>query len=675
MFQPSFRSDKSETIIEQNSSNGPSIIKATTSAQKRGYSRNGCRECKRRKIKCDEGKPACGKCTKLNKTCSYPEIGEKVLRVSKKKLESIDYYHKQDDSDQNNHIKPLTIQMYSGPNFQNQKKKKQKKKLNPQFVYNNLDFRSKSGSPETVNLNPVVPSIPFNISSTTSAAVETNNCLYNDEDLNLIASDLNNIVNDIMFTSNMNMNFDSDQFVLFDPADLYLNNSDDNNIPRHVSIESIKLKTLDEKGYLSEFYNTFAPQILPFGALDPITQTYSNPIRDVLLKYGAKEPFLLSAILSQGAKIVYEKTKNQKDLDNYGSYLSNCLRLLGPALSKNRDKFNVKDDLISNIETILLTVLLLTSSNATTSKQSWRPHLKGAKDIIIKATNSKINASKTLILCKVWFADFEILAGLSSHLGGTLKTDDELNSIINFDDDYIKQVLTQYGMLQENNFNIMFGYDNDLIYLFRDLTKILNKKRESPKRFILNNSLEYIRLISGFYQHYQKVYSSKSCKVDDSNLFYNLVDTIYFQDNTSIRISWMDISQQAFALAGLITMFASILLDPPESPHIQDLNSKLIKLIEPFENAIDFNRLTFTNALSMIQWPIIIAGLNCTSEDDHQKSIIINFFKICFKLGSSSAEIAIKRIEKLWNLRKNGLEYVNDNNDEINENKIDTVAY
>ena len=49
----------------------------------------------------------------------------------------------------------------------------------------------------------------------------------------------------------------------------------------------------------------------------------------------------------------------------------------------------------------------------------------------------------------------------------------------------------------------------------------------------------------------------------------------------------MDISQQAYALAGLITVFTSILLDPPDLPHIQDLNSKLVDLIKFVEQSVN----------------------------------------------------------------------------------------
>ena len=39
---------------------------AEAQRKKRRYSRNGCSNCKKRKIKCDESKPACDKCLKSN---------------------------------------------------------------------------------------------------------------------------------------------------------------------------------------------------------------------------------------------------------------------------------------------------------------------------------------------------------------------------------------------------------------------------------------------------------------------------------------------------------------------------------------------------------------------------------------------------------------------------------
>ncbi|EGW32379.1 uncharacterized protein SPAPADRAFT_137949 [Spathaspora passalidarum NRRL Y-27907] len=662
---------------------------------KRGYSRGGCRECKRRKIKCDEQKPSCSQCSRLQKQCSYPKEGEKVLRVSKKFLES------NPNPVVESNPKPFTIQMYSGPDDfgKGAKKRKIMKKTKMVHTSDNGDAppkQSKSSSSIFNLLNTTSGTSPLQQTGTDVNAVITGSAtsmvrgspsssvldyLYNDDDLNLIAADLNNIVSDIMFTSNMNIeNFQSsienDPSFLFNPALIPEETSIpetthyDNAIPKNIPLDYIKLNTDDERRYLKDFYDTFASQILPFGAYDPITTRYTNPLRDVILKYSYKEPFLLSAVLSQGAKISSEKTNSKKDIDAYGSYLSTCLKLLGPALSRNRDK-KVKDDLTSNVESILITVLLLTSSNASTAKQSWRPHLKGAKDIIMKATHSKMGSSKALILCKIWFADFEILAGQSSHLGGTLKLDEELDSVINFTDPYEHKVLQEFGMIQPNTYNIMFGYNTDCVYLFRDLSKILNKRRIEGDEFVPNDSLEYIRLISGFYEQYNRVYIDRNCTMSyPPHPLLNLTDTVSTEIGP-IHISWMDITQQAYSLAGLITIFTQVFMDPPDLPHIKDLNDKLVSLITCFEKSKDHMKMRFPYGFSMIQWPISVAGVNCT--ENPQKPLIAKYFEICAKLGSSSAEIALKRIKKLWELRERGEEFPELDEDE--STKIDSVAY
>ena len=674
------------------------------STSKRAYSRGGCKECKRRKIRCPEDKPSCATCVRLGKVCSYPLPGERVPRVSIRALanKEIPLNDSPEPKAKKSNPKPLTIQMYLVDDF-GAKKKKRRLRLDDDYLTNNFNTETNSpisgnnngylsnsksannnnnnGSNTTDNLMqqinsqmipPIKPALSItqaleSMLSTTSSSSLLGG-LYNDDDLNLLASDLNNIVNDIMFTSNMPNTNDSlidDNF--FSPFNYPPQLSDLNDIPKHIPLDYIKLKTDDEKRYLAEFYHEFASQILPFGAFDKISGTYYNPVRDVILIYGAK--------------LSFQKTSKQSDHDNYGSYLSRCLRLLGPALSKNRDKL-VKDDLTSNIESILITVLLLTSSNAMTEKLSWRPHLKGAKDIIIKATHSKIRLSKTLILCKIWFADFEILAGTSSHLGGTIKTDCDLDSVINFEDEFVKSVLEQFGLLQGGSFNIMSGYNIQMIYLFRDLSKLLNRKREMGEQFVPNQSLEYIRLISGFYEHYGKVYIDRKCLLPGPistplTELYNLVDSVPTTSGNTLYISWMDISQQAYALAGLITVFTSILLDPPDLPHIQDLNSKLVDLIKFVEQSVNSFTMKFPNGFLMIQWPITVAGINCTIKS--QQPVIEKFFKICIELGSVSAEITLKRIKKIWELREKGEEYydlhIKHENGEIDGIHIDNVAY
>lgn len=74
---------------------------AASIRQRGEYLKNGCKECKRRKIKCDEfvdppkgvaakinaqGRPLCWQCTRLGKECVYPRRGERVARVSRKAM-------------------------------------------------------------------------------------------------------------------------------------------------------------------------------------------------------------------------------------------------------------------------------------------------------------------------------------------------------------------------------------------------------------------------------------------------------------------------------------------------------------------------------------------------------------------------------------------------------------
>ncbi|KAK6205419.1 fungal-specific transcription factor domain-containing protein [Scheffersomyces amazonensis] len=705
---------------------------------KRDYSRGGCRECKRRKIKCDESKPFCLQCSRLQKTCSYPKAGEKVLRVSKRYLE----IHS-GEPPAPSPPKPLTIQVYQGPDFQKRKGKVRSfrplKDIEADASANaKVNKRSGAGSgaaspplstvPTSTTVTSTTVSVPTPPATTPSAhpataissiinqttsiessltnsnsssdlistpfqgtdSMDTANSqpqsfisptssfiMYNDEDLNLLASDLNEIVNDMMFASNFD-DANNNNSVTTDFQHIFNKKSNgislsplsttDGGIPRHVPIESIKVKTLDERTYLAGFYNEFAQQILPFGAFDNERGIYSNPLRDVILSFASKEPYILAAVLAQGAITVYRRTKLQKDQLANGSYLSTCLKFLGPALSRNRDKM-VKDDLVSNIERILVTVLLLTSSNAATTKQSWRPHLKGAKDIVLKATNSKIRSSKTLILCKLWFADFEILAGTSSHLGGTLKSDEELDLVINFNDPYELSVLREFGIFQDNGFNIMFGYRNEIAYLFRDLLKIFNRRRVLGTEFVADDSIEYLRLLSGFSSEYniRFVQSADEIILRNDGVIPDLIDIINV-NGKEIAISWMDICQQAYSLAGLITVLTTILHNPFDAPHVQDLNNKLIALIGFTEECENVSEQVLKYSLSMIQWPISVAAMNCVNKD--QRRLVHNFFTTSAELGSGSAEVALKKIKHAWNVHDGGQDY-----HESGEEYEDVVAY
>ncbi|KAG7196286.1 uncharacterized protein KQ657_000301 [Scheffersomyces spartinae] len=68
--------------------------------KKRKYSRGGCMECKRRKIKCDEGKPFCFNCTKVRKECTYmaKKFTFEPVEVSIKKDATMSYTMSEDNN-------------------------------------------------------------------------------------------------------------------------------------------------------------------------------------------------------------------------------------------------------------------------------------------------------------------------------------------------------------------------------------------------------------------------------------------------------------------------------------------------------------------------------------------------------------------------------------------------
>lgn len=762
--------------------------------RKRDYSRGGCRECKRRKIKCDESKPTCLQCTRLSKECAYPKVGERVLRVSKRYLQT--------NPPTIEAPKPFTIQVYQGPDFvrkrreSNEIMKWENKHDSPEKYTesegssrndsNGEDEKNEKMDPKdprdpknpttesTINpinepikeilkngnnitkelpINPpndipphsdhpysnLMPQpndiLPHNVHSATNSDTHSNNelhtelpsfhnelpseyisnsrngsiisrdsvrsrpdnsllprpfstspssssifdNLYNHEDLDVIAHDLNSIVNDIMFQSNFDQSFVDNNINkfsqnllsqnLYEEAQEEVEIDDRDKISKHVTIDGLKVNLTHEKLYLEDFFHDFAMQILPFGSYDKKLNKYFNPIRDTILTYASSEPFLLAAVLAQGARTSYIKNKLQRDQEAYASFLSTCLQLLGPALTRNRDK-KVKDDLTSNIECILLTVLLLTSANATTTKQSWRPHLKGAKDIILKATNSKIKQSKTLILCKVWFIDFEVLAGTSSNLGGTLRTEEEIDAVMQFNDDEVR-VLTEYGILSETGYNIMFGYSNDSLYYFRDMIKVMNKKRNEGEDFKQDDPMEYLRLLGGFYREYNVEYINRRCLLPieiliNDEFLPDLIDIISTTEG-NVVVSWMDLSQQAYSLAAIITIYTYILELPYNHPNVQSLNSKLIGLIGFLAPCHGVPRQHIGYSFLMIQWPIMIAALNCILEE--HKYLIMKFFRISVELGSGSAELALKKIVKSWEMRERGEEVAED------DEGVDIVAY
>lgn len=857
-------------------------------SQKRIYSKHGCKECKRRKIKCDEGKPSCWQCIRLRKECSYPKPGEKVLRILKKKqreqlirqeaaqkqllllhqpspLEQLQSKHRahasplssnssqdsyrdtrspnpminrtpiyqQHHFPENHHqhqlrppppppppsqqqqypshqpllhqqqlvppppppppqqllpshqqyqIAPSVTYYPNPPSFiqypvhilqvgppslpqnvvpnqpnppppppgppavavavppppypQNKhsivlpppqasklpinplpdhlNKRLQNPTTAPSLKVTNSGSNSCNSIPNLLNDTNVLsdsntisgsgntPQTPPQQNANNDIHIEhsqfSNDNLidyYNQNDLDILATDLNNIVSEIMFDFNFvkdkNPPLDTDEGSLKtatstngSPPPLETVSSNNHNVP----IDFIHFRKKSDKTYFETFYNEFAQIILPFPSFDKHNNCYFNPARDIILKSAAKVKYLLAAVLANGARQQFNKTKSEEDEQAYCFYLSRCLELLGPAIA-NDDK-----ELASNIENVLLTVLLLTAGNASNLRQDWRSHLKGAKDLLVKnspKSTTKRNHSKVFIFCKIWFVTIEVLAGISSQKGGTLQTEQEIDELINSGDDYEQQVLKELGIILDNGFNIMGGYQHECYDFFGKLIKILNQDRNG--KLNPQESFEYIKLFVDLEKQRNLEFVDKrgswvSLGNEENDEYSNikeekhihslLMEKVPAGDNTYQIISWMDVSHQAYTMASMITILEKCFGENYSNPQIQLLSDSIIQFVDYLfhyhTNGL-FPKHKIESALMMLQWPLLVAGRNIgnnsavdnsdetTNTIQHKKDVVIKFFEALSRVGSGGALIASKIIQKIWSKRENNEEFDNDDNE------------
>ncbi|RCK55415.1 Lysine biosynthesis regulatory protein LYS14 [Candida viswanathii] len=562
--------------LQDMASGGPKRIR-------KSYSRNGCRECKRRKIRCPEEKPFCSTCVRLGKQCSYPLAGEKVLRISRRLIKE---------------------------EIENMGK-------TTQFLPVQYDI------PKRIKIPPSTPpggvkQSPLNIEN-----LINNNDFLSGTDLSSLTTDLNNLVTDIMEGSNIPFLEDDFQFDFLNESFVV------DEITKNIPIDYIKLPRKHEQLYWEEFYNNFAQIIEPFQAYHSRTKTTSNPARDIILHTAASEPFLLAAVLAEGANTCYLKYKRPEDERAYGAYLSKCLKLLEPAR---------ETDLNANIEAVLLTLLLLTAATATSQTLQWRPHLVGAKTLLIKAFNQ--NVSKKFVFCKYWFLSIEILAGLSTSLGGTLQTDYEIDRLMTPGNEYEVGVLREIGIITDQGFNILMGFDNSCIACFGDLLKVLNKKRFN----IDVGTMEYVKLVSAFYAQSNIVYIDSRGVIPEKDLTRYIPGLPIEElrvNNASYWISWQDISHQSYVLLSIIMILTRFFVID-----VSQLVDQMILFIHYLNQFSDVQQHASPYLLLMIQWPLLVTGLSTTKLE--QRTLLLKYFSMVGAIGAASSHVSTQMLLKHW---------------------------
>ncbi|CAH00380.1 Zn(II)2Cys6 transcription factor [Kluyveromyces lactis] len=418
--------------------------------KKRKYSKNGCLECKRKKVKCDETKPMCWQCTHLSLECVYK-------------------------------TKEFQFVVSGGPNKSrvNSKvtsvsDKKRKNKEDGDLHRKNMEHHSSS---DTRKLSNNERDVDFEHAAT--------NAIGNDED------DLNALLNDALLFAN-------DLFSKLPETDAVTANqgqqksissiNDDIGGPvfnRWEEIEGMLGEvSKSELSYLKIFYDNVSYWLMPL-AQSPDSNICNHILFQHVIrankKHAREKSYLQSSMVSISAKYVYNV---------YGKEHDNIIRkhFLRKALQQLYQEFESlsQESLgFSQIDSLNLCVLLLTLDSSTFGTQEWKFHLRGAKDLLMKyndnremvtgSTGSTLLHRRTVTLARNWFCAIAIVACVAK--GNHFFNEAEMEEMLDIgssDSSMSDNLMKQMGFISGNNYNTFLGYSKEGILLIKEVMKCLN---------------------------------------------------------------------------------------------------------------------------------------------------------------------------------------------------------
>ncbi|KAH3661749.1 hypothetical protein OGAPHI_005927 [Ogataea philodendri] len=432
--------------------------KPTRKRQK--YSRNGCLACKKRKVKCDEALPTCGRCAKINSECIYYRVFKfQSLNVSDKKAPSP--------------VPEPTLE--SSPHEESSQSVTEG--LSNLLEHQELLFGDIAGLPDYFKNDANPDELQLLLPDYGFPAPKTNN------------------VSSSSRSHRASMEFLEEYQYLLNLSKSF-NELDLNRIADSLDInysESMHLQSFVKNVHLILF---------------PLATSYmSSPFIVTFLEEAKKSNYLLNAMLASGARFLTEKaridqetylstTSGKRDrtyLDSLESqielndkyrvhYLSNCFQSLKEILEN-------MDDTTQKVEPALLTSLILAADLSSNKDYKWSLHLRGAKQFLSKFDGEQNLHSNSLILARYLFSSLEISSGMASTGGSSLDLEELATWIpIPLNHGPVPK-LSQMGMVIDGHtkdsysvggFKMYMGYSDGVMEVAKEIVLAKRNKMVDP---------------------------------------------------------------------------------------------------------------------------------------------------------------------------------------------------
>lgn len=664
---------------------------------KRKYSRAGCIECKRRRVKCDEVKPACGICVKANKECNYPhpkyKNQPKILSEPLKQIENL-----QHPASSNPHLFFSPIENSVTNNHTNEERLLFENVFHDANTLVNglLDFEN-----FTIDVNTQFSDRA--VEASREIKPFDSDIILNDKPKVSVFSNSEELEGylkgtDILNNPELAKSWYQFDLLMRDHAEVeYKEETSNVQLTRRI-VQIHGLTPIEVKYFESIAVGNFVLYLFPFAA-----NIENNEVMRVLLEYLMVFKYLVYALMSVKASCTFTITNNPIHDQQQRKYTAVCMRLLVAAFADlKKNEFS-----LWHIEGLILTVLTLTMLfsemsfvDTTKAPVSWIIHLQEARALLLKYNSIKGQSqhfkpdSPGITLAKQFFFCYDWSSKMSMRISeiATKDLDDLLILIENAefltDDPIHVRTLTKMGMMiprtdRHTDFHTFTTINSVILKIMYKLIEIIstmnsmNSEKSGMRQASPVDLCHIMSLISeaSLQKMVPGISPDNLYEIPSGNpahpFYPNQEDRIFLPDCAYGRdlggsqdkyYSWCDVALALHCRFLYLKLLTSpgLLYLPRSHPMIKALIKEVIQTMffvklksdpncmrhEIFEETDNFYlpRSLFDYRAIMIQLPFRLLIDLTDDETDFEKLEL--FFKGLLRLGCGSCSLAINRIQE-----------------------------